>query len=69
MFKAFIVAILLVILGALASGFYYIVKDHGKSDRAVKALTVRIALSVALFALLMISAKLGYIKPTGGPFQ
>lgn len=69
MFKTFIVIVLLVILGALASSFFYIVKDQGKSDRAVKALTVRIGLSVALFAILMISAKLGFIEPTGGPFR
>lgn len=69
MFKVFIVAVLVIILGALGSGFYYILKDKGNSDRAVKALTIRIALSVALFALVMLSAKLGYIHPTGGPFH
>lgn len=33
---------------------YYLVKDKGQSTRAVKALTVRIGLSVILFALMML---------------
>jgi hypothetical protein len=51
-----IVAILffLFILGSLASAMYYLVKDKGQSTRAVKALTVRIALSVILFALMLL---------------
>jgi len=51
-----IVAILffLFILGSLASAMYYIVKDKGNSTRAVRALTVRIGLSIILFALMML---------------
>ena len=33
---------------------YYLVKDKGQSTRAVKALTLRIGLSVILFALMML---------------
>jgi len=51
-----IVAILLFlfILGSLASAMYYIVKDKGNSTRAVRALTLRIGLSIILFALMML---------------
>ncbi|MDO8437658.1 MAG: twin transmembrane helix small protein [Nitrosomonadaceae bacterium] len=51
-----IVAILffLFILASLASAMYYIVKDKGQSTRAVKALTLRIGLSIILFALMML---------------
>ncbi|MCX7185324.1 MAG: twin transmembrane helix small protein [Nitrosospira sp.] len=51
-----IVAILffLFILASLASAMYYLVKDKGHSTRAVKALTLRIGLSVILFALMML---------------
>ncbi|MEK6708624.1 MAG: twin transmembrane helix small protein [Pseudomonadota bacterium] len=51
-----IVAILffLFILGSLASAMYYLVKDKGQSTRAVKALTLRIGLSIVLFALMML---------------
>jgi succinate dehydrogenase hydrophobic anchor subunit len=56
----FIVLIFLAfILISLFSGLYYVWKDRGTSDRAVKALTVRVILSIVLFALLMIGFKLG----------
>ena len=51
--KTLIVLILLVIIGSLFSGLFYLVKDKGTSERTVRALTVRISLSVALFVLLM----------------
>jgi succinate dehydrogenase hydrophobic anchor subunit len=57
----FIVLIFLAfILISLFSGLYYVWKDRGTSDRAVKALTVRVILSIVLFALLMIGFKLGF---------
>jgi succinate dehydrogenase hydrophobic anchor subunit len=56
----FIVLIFLAfILISLFSGLYYVWKDRGTSDRAVKALTVRVILSIVLFALLMIGYRLG----------
>jgi succinate dehydrogenase hydrophobic anchor subunit len=57
----FIVLIFLAfILISLFSGLYYVWKDRGQSDRAVKALTVRVILSIVLFALLMIGFRLGF---------
>lgn len=43
---------------------FYLVKDRSGTDRTVKALTWRIGLSVALFALLMLGYHLGWIEPT-----
>jgi hypothetical protein len=54
LFVAFIVA-------SLFTALYTLVKDRGESDRTVKALTVRIALSVALFVLLMAGFYFGLI--------
>lgn len=65
LFKILVVLILLIILSALFSGLYYMMKDNGKSERVVKALTWRIGLSVALFALLLIGAATGLIQPHG----
>ena len=65
MFKILVVILLLMILSALFSGMYYMMKDKGKSDRTVKALTWRIGISVALFALLLIGAMTGLIEPHG----
>ncbi len=58
-----IVTVLLVIVGALFSGLYYMVQDSGNSDRMAKALTWRIGLSLGLFALLMAAFATGLITP------
>lgn len=50
------------ILVSLFSALYFMIKDKGQSQRAVKALTVRVALSVALFALLMLGFHFGIIS-------
>jgi hypothetical protein len=59
----FIVLVFLAfILFSLFSALYYVWKDRGTgSHRAVKALTVRVALSILLFALLMLSYHFGFI--------
>lgn len=49
------------ILVSLFSALYFIVKDRGRSDRAVKALTVRVILSVVLFALLLLAFYFGFV--------
>lgn len=63
--KILVILILVVILSSLASGLYYLMKDKGQSDRTVKALTVRIGLSVALFVLLMASYYFGLVPRQG----
>lgn len=62
-----IVALLFIIfiLGSLASALYYLIKDKGQSDRTVKMLTVRVALSLTLFIMLMGGYYLGIIPQTG----
>ncbi|MBT9566902.1 MAG: twin transmembrane helix small protein [Thiobacillus sp.] len=62
-----IVALLFIlfILGSLVSALYYLVKDKGQSDRTVKMLTVRVALSLTLFVMLMGGYYLGIIPQTG----
>ncbi|MBK8509399.1 MAG: twin transmembrane helix small protein [Candidatus Competibacter sp.] len=61
-----IVAIMLVlILGSLGSGLFFLISDRGQNRRTVKALTLRIGLSVALFLLLMLAYATGLIKPHG----
>ncbi|MGH8751602.1 MAG: twin transmembrane helix small protein [Burkholderiales bacterium] len=54
-----------VILFSLGSALYYLIKDKGQSERAVKALTVRITFSIALFVLLMLGFHFGFISPKG----
>ena len=61
--KVIVVLMLLLILSALGFGLVSLIQDKGRSDRTVKALTWRIALSLALFFLLLIGFALGLIKP------
>lgn len=63
--KLFIVLTLLAILGSLASGLIFLIKDNGRSTRTAKALTVRIGLSVFLFLMLMLGIYTGVIQPHG----
>jgi len=63
--KIIVILFLLIIIGSLFSGLFYLVKDKGASERTVKALTVRISLSVLLFILLMISYATGLLQPHG----
>lgn len=60
-----IVAVLIVIVWNLGAGLYYMLVDKGTTDRTVKALTRRIVLSVALFALVALGIYTGWITPHG----
>lgn len=55
------------IVFSLAQGMYWLAKDDGAVDktRVVKALTVRIALSLTLFALLIVGYFTGFLRPHG----
>jgi hypothetical protein len=63
--KVLIVACLLGIIASLFKGLFHLVGDERNSKRMVNALTVRIALSVALFILLFIAWQQGLIQPHG----
>lgn len=63
--KVLIIVVFVAILGSLASGLLFLVKDKGQSDRTIKALTLRIGLSVFLFLLLFLLFAAGLITPHG----
>ncbi|HVY23424.1 MAG TPA: twin transmembrane helix small protein [Steroidobacteraceae bacterium] len=63
--KVLIVACLLGIIASLGKGLFHLVSDDRESKHMVNALTVRIALSVALFILLFIAWQQGLIQPHG----
>jgi hypothetical protein len=52
---------LLLIVASLFSALFYLVKDKGTGERTAKALTIRIALSLTLFLLLMLGYYTGVI--------
>ncbi|HKE97143.1 MAG TPA: twin transmembrane helix small protein [Povalibacter sp.] len=61
--KLFILVCLIGIVISLGSGMYHLMTDKGDSKKMVKALTVRVALSVGLFILLLIAWSQGLIEP------
>jgi len=64
--KIVIVILLFAVIVSLFSGLFFIYKDKGQSNRAVKALTVRIVLSVLVFVLLVVSYYFGLMPGTPG---
>lgn len=65
MIKLLILLTLAAIVVSLGSGLFHLVRDEGQSNRMVKALTVRIGLSVLLFVLLLVAWRTGLIEPHG----
>ena len=52
MYSFLIIVVMLAILVSLGSGLYFLVRDQGKSERTVIALSIRVSLSIILLALL-----------------
>jgi hypothetical protein len=65
MFKIPVLLVLAFIVFSLGQGMYYLAKDDGDEDktRVVRALTVRIVLSLTLFGLLMLGYMFGVLQP------
>ena len=61
----FVIAFLLILI-SLGSALFHIVKPKDEpSDKAVKALTIRISLSIVLFIFLFLAIAFGFLKPHG----
>ncbi len=65
--KIIIVGMLILVVFSLFTALYTLVKDKGQSDRTVRALTMRVALSIGLIVLVYISYKAGLIQPNHPP--
>ena len=59
--KIVIVVLLIAVVASLFSGLYFVYKDKGTTNRAVISLTIRIALSVLVFVLLICSYYFGWM--------
>lgn len=64
-FKITIISIFLFIIFSLGVALFAFVKKDRDSDKMIKALTFRIAMSIGLLVLLMIGASFGLIAPHG----
>lgn len=63
--KVMILLLLAAIVVSLFSGLFFLNRDEGDSRRTLRALTLRISLSVLLFVLLLAAYMAGLIQPHG----
>ncbi|AWI52781.1 twin transmembrane helix small protein [Aquabacterium olei] len=66
----FVIALVAIIVALFAAG-RAMLRDgrdgEPKSNRMVRALALRVGLSIALFVFILVSYKMGWIQPTGIP--
>jgi hypothetical protein len=63
--RVLVILLLIGIVGSLGAALYQLYSSQGDSTKMVRALAVRVALSLALFLLLMIGWWAGLITPRG----
>jgi hypothetical protein len=65
MIKILVVITLFAIVVSLGSALFHLSRGKGDPKKMVRALTIRVGLSVALFILLMLAWYTGLITPHG----
>lgn len=63
--KIFVVLLLLLAIGSLGSGLFFLMRDKGQTNRTAKALTWRIGISITAFLLIMVGWYFGFIPVHG----
>lgn len=63
--KTLIIILFMFILFNLGAGLFHMMKDKGQSQKMVRSLTWRVALSILAFILLLLAAAAGFIQPHG----
>jgi hypothetical protein len=66
-FRIVVFLLLAAIVSSLGVALYQLSSGQGDSTRMIRALAVRVALSIALFVLLLIGWHAGWITPRGVP--
>jgi heme/copper-type cytochrome/quinol oxidase subunit 4 len=59
--KIVVILLLLAVIASLFSGLYFVYRDKGDSNRVVISLTIRIVLSLLVFAILIGSYFFGLV--------
>ncbi len=65
MTRLLILAGFLAIVLSLGSALFHLTRGKGDSKKVARALTIRVALSILLFVLLLVAWQLGWIQPHG----
>lgn len=55
MLKILIVVLLLAVVVSLFSGLFFLIRDGGKTNRVINSLALRVALSVLLLMVILLS--------------
>jgi len=63
--RAIVIVALIAVVTALFTALVFLYRDRGRGNRVVIALAVRVVLSMALIAFLVISWYMGWIAPGG----
>ena len=63
--KIVVIAALVAIIAALFSALVFLYRDRGQGKRMVRALAIRVGLSLGLIAFLLVSYWMGWIGPQG----
>jgi Protein of unknown function (DUF2909) len=61
--KVIVIILFLAVIASLFSGLFFLYKDKGQTNRVVKSLTLRVALSMTVFLFLMVSYYFGWYPP------
>jgi len=65
LFQILVVCVLVGIVASLGNALFHLSSDKGDSRKMVRALTIRVGLSVGLFLLLIGAWAMGIIAPHG----
>jgi len=63
--KIVVLILFLGIVASLGSALWSMMKDKGKGKGSVRALTLRVALSIIAFVVLLFAYAMGWIQPHG----
>lgn len=69
LYKIIVIAVFIGILASLGSALYQLSRRGGDSKKMIRALAIRVGLSIALFLLLMTLWYFGVITPHGLPVR
>jgi len=58
-----LIVLFLVVVATLFQALFFLARDRGESKRTVRALTIRIGLSILLFVLVLVLWAVGLLKP------
>ena len=65
--KIVVIVMLVTIIATLFSSVFFLVKDDSGKKRTLTMLKIRVGLSLALIAFVIVAYYMGWIHPHGGP--